>query len=66
MIKYIVVMLIVLIVLGLARPMLAKMGFGKLPGDFTMTIRGSRVPVPLTSTILISLAFTAVLALFGR
>lgn len=66
MIKYIVVMLVVLIVLGLARPMLAKMGFGKLPGDFSMMINGSRVPVPLTSTILISLAFTAVLALFGR
>jgi hypothetical protein len=65
-IKYIVVMVIVLVVLGLARPALRRMGFGRLPGDFTVTIRGSRVPVPLTSTILVSLAFTAVLAIFGR
>jgi hypothetical protein len=65
-IKYIVVMLVVLVVLGLARPALARMGLGRLPGDFTMTIGGSRVPVPLTSTILISLALTAVMALFGR
>jgi hypothetical protein len=61
-----VVMLVVLVVLGLARPMLARMGLGRLPGDFTMTVRGSPVRVPLTSTILLSLAVTAVMALFGR
>ncbi len=66
MIKYVVVTLVVLVVLGLFRPALARMGLGRLPGDFTMTVNGSRVPVPLTSTVLISLAFTLVLAMFGR
>jgi hypothetical protein len=66
LIKYIVVMLVVLVVLGLARPMLKRLGFGRLPGDFTMTLNGSRVPVPLTSTILLSLVLTAAMAIFGR
>jgi hypothetical protein len=66
MIKYVVVTLVVLVVLGLFRPALTRMGLGRLPGDFTMTVNGSRVPVPLTSTVLISLAFTLILAMFGR
>ena len=62
MIKYIIVMVVALLALGLARPALKRMGFGRLPGDFSVTIKGSRVDVPLTSTILLSLALSALLA----
>jgi hypothetical protein len=62
-IKYIVVMGVVLLALGLARPALKRMGFGRLPGDFSVTINGSRVAIPLTSTILLSLTLSVLLAI---
>jgi hypothetical protein len=46
----------------LASPWLARYGLGRLPGDVTVTWRGRRIYLPITTTILLSLALT----LLGR
>lgn len=45
---------------GLSR-VLSRFGFGRLPGDFTLHVRGRAWPMPLGSTLLLS-AIAAVIA----
>lgn len=40
--------------------------FGKLPGDINIRSEGSRVFIPITSMIIISIVLTIVLNLFNR
>ena len=66
MIKWILVMAVVVILLGLFAPQLAKLGLWKLPGDMRFKRNGREYFLPVTSTILISVAATLLLRLFGR
>lgn len=40
--------------------------FGKLPGDINIRSEGSRVFIPITSMIIVSIVLTIVLNLFNR
>ncbi len=66
MIKWILVLAVVVILLGLFAPQLAKCGLWKLPGDMRFKRNGREYFLPVTSTILISVAATLLLRLFGR
>lgn len=57
---------LVLVVLGVAWPWLAKLGLGRLPGDIVIERGQSRFYFPLTTCIVISLALNALLWLFRR
>lgn len=61
MLKWLLVMILVACVLGLAAPFLARLGLWRLPGDVRVTVRGRRYVLPITSTILLSLLLTAIL-----
>ena len=56
MFKWLLTVLIVLVVFGAAAPGLDKLGWGRLPGDFRIPLRGRVVYVPFGSTVLLSLA----------
>ncbi len=58
MLKWLVTLVVVLFVLGLTRPMLAKLGLGRLPGDLQMQHRGRTLYFPLATSIIFSLAIT--------
>mgnify|MGYP006285104403 CR=1 FL=1 len=60
MLKWVVVLCISLIVLTAASPWLGRRGLGRLPGDITVRFRGRDWYLPFTSTVLISLALTAI------
>jgi hypothetical protein len=62
MIKWLLTILIALAVLALATPWLARLGVGRLPGDFRFTARGRVYSLPIASTLL----FCAVAWLIGR
>ena len=64
MLKWVLVLIIGIIVLGLFAPMLAKLGLWRLPGDLRFTYKGREIYLPITSTILISLVLTLVLRIF--
>jgi hypothetical protein len=62
MLKWVLVLVVAVVVLALFAPQFARLGLGRLPGDVTITFRGRRVYLPVTSTVLVSLALT----LLGR
>ena len=64
MLKWVIVLIIATIVLGLFAPMLAKFGLWRLPSDLRFTYKGREIYLPITSTILISVVLTLVLRIF--
>lgn len=62
MLKWLLVVAIAVIVIGLLGPRLARYGLGRLPGDFRFRKNGREYYLPITSTILLS----AVLTLIAR
>ena len=62
MLKWVLVIVVGVIVLTLAGPWLARHGLGRLPGDITFKWRGRQIYLPITTTIVLSLALT----LLGR
>lgn len=60
MLKWLLTLAVALVVLSAVSPWLARrFGLGRLPGDLVVRIRGREVFVPFTTTILLSLALTA-------
>jgi Protein of unknown function (DUF2905) len=55
MLRWLVITLLALMLIGWLAPALRRFGFGKLPGDFNFRFRGRDVSVPLGSTIVLSL-----------
>ncbi len=58
MLKWLVTLLVVLFALGLLRPVLAKLGLGRLPGDLEVQHRGRKFYLPLATSIIFSLVIT--------
>ena len=60
MLKWLLTLVGALVVLTALSPWLARrFGLGRLPGDVTVRVRGRDYLLPLTTTILLSLALTA-------
>ncbi len=56
MIRWLIVIFLALLLINWFSPLLDKLGFGKLPGDFRFRLFGRDWFIPLTSTLLLSLA----------
>jgi len=52
MLKWLLTLLIVLVILSAATPALSRLGWGRLPGDFRIPLRGRVYYVPFASTLL--------------
>lgn len=64
--KWLFTLGLILVVAGLLWPWLARLGLGSLPGDIRI-VRGNKVfYVPLTSSILVSLALSLILWLLRK
>jgi len=61
--RWLIVIGIVLIVLGLAWPVIVKLGLGNLPGDIRIEREGFSFYFPITTGIIISLVLSVVLML---
>lgn len=60
MLKWLLTLAVALVVLTAISPWLARLGLGRLPGDVRVRVRGRDYSVPFTTTILLSLALTAI------
>jgi len=60
--KWLLVLVVGIVALSAAMPWLARYGLGRLPGDITIRWRGRAVYLPITTTLVLSLALT----LLGR
>lgn len=57
---------LLLVLVGLLWPVLAKLGFGRLPGDVLIQRDGFSLYVPLATSILVSLILSLVLWVISR
>jgi hypothetical protein len=53
--RWLLVFLLASLVLSGLRGWLGKIGLGKLPGDFTLRVRGRELYLPIASSLLLSL-----------
>jgi Protein of unknown function (DUF2905) len=57
---------IVLIVIGVLWPVLARLGLGRLPGDIVIERENFRLYIPIATSLLISLLLSLVLWFLNR
>lgn len=55
MIRWVLVIFLALLLINGFTPLLQKLGFGKLPGDFRFKLFGREWFIPLTTTVILSL-----------
>ncbi len=56
MIRWLIVVFVVLLLINWFTPMLRKLGFGRLPGDFQFRLFGRNFFLPVATTVLVSMA----------
>lgn len=66
MARFLILLGVVLIVVGLLWPFLGKLGLGRLPGDIVVERENVRFYLPITTSVLISLVLSLLLWLFHR
>jgi hypothetical protein len=56
---------LVLVAVGLAWPLVSRLGLGRLPGDIAIERENFRFYFPLTTLLLVNLAIWLLMRLFG-
>lgn len=64
--RWLIVAGIVLVVLGLAWPLIAKLGLGRLPGDIHIEREGFSFYFPIVTGLVISVVLSIILWLFRK
>jgi DUF2905 family protein len=64
--RWLILFGIALVVLGIAWPWLAKLGLGRLPGDFYIQREGFSFYFPLTTSLIISILLSLLLWFLRR
>jgi len=54
MFRWLIVVFLALLLINGLTPLLGKLGFGKLPGDFRFRLFGREFFLPITTTVLLS------------
>jgi hypothetical protein len=54
MFRWLIVVFLALLLINGLTPLLGKLGFGKLPGDFRFRLFGREWFLPITTTVLLS------------
>jgi len=66
MARWLIIAGVVLIVLGLAWPLIAKLGLGRLPGDIHVERDGYSFYFPLVTGLVVSVILSLILWLFRK
>ena len=66
MARWLIILGVVLVVLGLLWPWLTKLGLGRLPGDIVIERDNFRLYIPITTSLLISVVLSLVFWLLNR
>ncbi len=64
--RWLIILGIVLIVVGVLWPWLSKLGLGRLPGDIVIERDNFTFYLPITTSILVSVGLSVILWLLGR
>ena len=66
MARFLIILGVLLIALGLLWPLITKLGLGRLPGDIHIEREGFSFYLPITTGIVVSLVISLVLWLLRR
>ena len=66
MMRFLIGLGLVLIVLGVLWPYLSRLGLGRLPGDIVIERPGGAFYFPIVTCLILSIALSALMWLFGR
>jgi hypothetical protein len=66
MARWLIIAGVVLIVLGLAWPLIAKLGLGRLPGDIHVEREGFSFYFPIVTGLIISIVLSLILWFFRK
>jgi hypothetical protein len=66
MARFLIILGVILIVVGLAWPLLAKLGLGRLPGDIHVEREGFSFFFPITTGLIISVVVSLILWLLRK
>jgi len=66
MVRWLVILGLALVVVGLAWPWLAKLGLGRLPGDLVIERENVKIYLPLATSVVVSVFASLVLWWLGR
>lgn len=60
MIRWMLVIFLALVLISWFTPLLNRLGFGRLPGDFRFRLFGRQWFIPLTTTLILSMLASAI------
>jgi Protein of unknown function (DUF2905) len=60
MFRWLIVIFLSLLLINWVSPLLGRLGFGKLPGDFRFRLFGREWFIPLTTTVMLSVVAAVV------
>jgi hypothetical protein len=66
MARWLIILGVVMVVVGLLWPWLGKLGLGRLPGDIVIERESLPLYLPITTSILISIVLSVILWLLNR
>jgi uncharacterized membrane protein len=64
--KFLIILGLTIVVIGLLWPFIAKLGLGRLPGDIVIEGENFRFYFPIVTSLIVSAVLTVVLWLFNR
>jgi Protein of unknown function (DUF2905) len=64
--RWLIILGVVLILVGVLWPWLGRLGLGRLPGDIVIERENFRMYFPITTSILISIVLSLILWLLNR
>jgi hypothetical protein len=64
--RLLIILGIVLVVLGVLWPWIAKLGLGRLPGDIVIERENFRLHIPIVTSLIVSVVLSAILWFLNR
>ena len=64
--RFLIILGVVLLVLGLLWPVFQKIGLGRLPGDIVIERETFRVFIPITTSLVVSIVLSLILWFLNR
>ncbi|MFY9697645.1 MAG: DUF2905 domain-containing protein [Rhodoplanes sp.] len=64
--RFLIILGLTIVLIGLLWPWLTRLGLGRLPGDIYIQSERGSLYIPITTSILVSVALSVLLWLFSR
>ena len=63
--KFLIILGLAIVIIGLLWPWIAQLGLGRLPGDITIERRNTKIYFPIVTCVIFSALLTILFLLFG-